>query len=339
VLVALALWGGGGQLARAEPAPASKGVRLEVHRGPRAENCPDDAAIRAGVTAQLGYQPFSDPGDRVFVVVIDGADGRYSATVSLQDAAGHPVGLQQLTYRLTSCDELVEAIELAIAVAIDPLAVAPERAVTSQPSAPLKQGTGAASSTPPTTATTTATPNPTATLTSTATVQPRKEPTHRDWRISAGVAAAFSAAPTTVPSLSAGLEVRFPSYSIGLEARGDIASHQPVTGGNLRTSLLFGALVPCYYWRFLGACGLIGAGAEQSAGVGLKPSLTVSTPYFALGARAAADLALTRWLWVRPHVDLWVPIARTTVFAAEEQVWHTPAASPVAGLTLVVALP
>jgi hypothetical protein len=140
--------------------------------------------------------------------------------------------------------------------------------------------------------------------------------------------------------LSAGIELHLPHYSLGLEVRGNLPSHQTVPeGGTISTWQLVGAVVPCYRVGLFSGCGLIGVGAQWASGQGLQPSMSQITPYFAIGARIAADLPLESWLWVRPEVDLWVPTNRTTLTVADVFVWRTPAASPVVAVALVAALP
>jgi hypothetical protein len=341
------------RLASAEPPPVrARGIHLEVARTRGALNCPDQATLSKGIVALLGYDPFGVPVERVIVASLAGNRDGYSATVSLQASDGRPLGRQELSYEIASCDELASAIELAIALAIDPLALAPQSA---KPSVSAQGGPGAGDGGPDAkalagVAVPGGTPGPVATHSqprpeeppvedrSAASAEMQPEATRFDCRLSVAAAAAFGAAPTTVPALAVGVELHLSRASIGLEVRGDFAGHEAVPGGSISTSLLVAELVPCYHFGVLGACGLIGAGTQRSTGVGLEPSHSSSDPYLALGARVCVDLAITSWLWVRPEVDLWFPTTSITLTVADHQEWTSSAFSPVVGIALVVAL-
>jgi hypothetical protein len=328
-------------IAIASQAPVrAAGVRLEVSRASGAQTCPDEPTLREGVISRLGYDPFTQPVARVVLASFEGSSHGYSATVIMKDPQGRPLGLQELSYQLANCDELAAAIELAIAVALDPLAVKPQAAVGDGAGAtgaivaamPIVAANPTAISTP--TATATATTNPTATTT--AEVQGGAG--GHDLLVYAGVEAVFLATPSTVPALSAGVELRSAHVSLGLELQGNFAGHEAVGASSIGVSQLLAVLVPCYHWGFFGACGVIAAGAQQSSSTGLDPSLNPTTPYFALGARVAADLPLASWLWVRPQADLWFPTNRTNLQVAGVTEWRTPAVSPTIGVALVVPI-
>ena len=327
-------------VAFAEQPPAhARGIRLEVARASAARTCPDEATLREGVISRLGYDPFNLPVTRVVLASFEASSRGYAATVIMKDPEGRPLGLQELSYQLANCDELAAAIELAIAVALDPLAAKPEAAGVKS------VGTAAAivAVTPTTTATSTTTVTATPMTTTavpgaTATAELPGQPSGMDWLLYAGVDAVFLATPTTVPALSAGVELRFARASLGLEVQGNFAGHEAVGTGSIGVSQLVAVLAPCYHLGFFGACGVVAAGAQQSSATGLDPSFNATTPYFALGARVVADLPLAKWLWVRPQVDVWFPTNRTNLQVAGVTQWRTPAASPAVGVALVVPI-
>jgi hypothetical protein len=150
-----------------------------------------------------------------------------------------------------------------------------------------------------------------------------------------GAGAAFGDTPTVVPAIFAGFELRFARLSLGLEARGDFAGHETVPAGSFSTWLLLGELVPCYHLGLFGACGLIAAGARNSKGDAQHSS---TTPYFALGARAAVDLPLLKWFLVRPELDLLIPTTSVTLDVADLPAWNSPPVAAVAGIALVAVL-
>src|SRR5262245_18316564 len=83
---------------------ASKaGLRSEYVRGPGAERCPDRAAVIAEVGARLGFNPFSDGGDRVVrCEIVRHGDG-LRARIDAWDAAGRSTGARTLTGRRDDC--------------------------------------------------------------------------------------------------------------------------------------------------------------------------------------------------------------------------------------------
>jgi hypothetical protein len=322
------------RLASAEPPPVrAHGIKLEVERARGALSCPDQATISKGVVERLGYDPFGNPVERVVVASLDGSSEGYSATVTLQGVDGRRLGRQALNYEIDNCEELALVIEFAIAVAIDPQAVIPQSATREASARGQQPGPGAtvAAPLPPL-------EDPRVEKPSAVSGELTQEPPRFDGRLSVAASAAFQAAPTTVPALEVGLELHLPRASLGLGVRGNFAGHENASEGSITTSLLVAELVPCFHLGVLGACGLIDAGVRRSAGIGLTPAHTVSDPYFALGARVAVDLAITRWLWVRPQLDLWIPTTGTTLTVAGTRVWDSPAVSPAAGIALVAAI-
>lgn len=354
----VAIFAGGTQGALAQPISGeSKGVRLEVERQRGAESCADERAIRDGVITRLGYDPFTSPVNRIVLASIQRTEQGYSAAVRLQSPDGRPLGVQHLEYQVSSCDVLTAAIELAIAVAIDPVAARSEAAGPLQPVpavpspsilGPVLEPSALAPSLATVTAkqgaeTTTSLPVATASAATPAVGESPKiaKSAHQrtsDWRLSTGGGAAFASAPTTVPALFVGLELRLTRVSLGLDVRGDFAGHKAVSGGSIATSLFIGEVVPCYHWSVLGACGLAAVGARHSTGVGLDPQHSADTIYFALGVRAALDVPVTDWFWVRPEIDFSVPTTGVTLNVANQPVWVSPAVSAFAGLALVAAL-
>jgi hypothetical protein len=91
--------------------------------------CPGESALRGGVGARLGRDPFvENHRDVIAVNAVEAVDGLV-LTVELR-SAGDLVGVRTLTGRRQACAELVSRAALAIAVLLDPLApVVPQSAV------------------------------------------------------------------------------------------------------------------------------------------------------------------------------------------------------------------
>jgi hypothetical protein len=129
---ALAVW-----LALVATATAAEPPRalLLYARGGGAERCPDEAAVRAAVTARLGRDPFRDRPEEAELAIVVSVRRRgqaLEASIGLDDlhgAAGglpvgrEPIGRRRLRSRGADCKQLFAALELALALAIDPNAL------------------------------------------------------------------------------------------------------------------------------------------------------------------------------------------------------------------------
>jgi hypothetical protein len=115
MLCALGALAGRGE---ADPRPS---VRIEYDAPPE---CPDAIRVRAGVIGRLGYDPFASPVDpdvpRLFSVRIERGATGYVATIDVVD--GRTVTGTRTLRPQTSCGDAGDALELALAVAIDPAA-------------------------------------------------------------------------------------------------------------------------------------------------------------------------------------------------------------------------
>src|SRR5262245_34038263 len=120
-LLAVVLLGVDARSSFAEPRRA----QLRYARGPGAERCPDDATLRAAVTARLGYDPFTAvaDGDVTIITVAIARAGRGLRAVIDLEARGSPAGRRVLASPRPGCDDLAPTLELAISIAIDPLSL------------------------------------------------------------------------------------------------------------------------------------------------------------------------------------------------------------------------
>ena len=112
-------------LLAARPAPAAPpvppSVRLSYVLGRGAEQCPPEAALRRGVAARLGRDPFRAEGAQLVSIRVEATRAGLAATVEVRDAAGKAVGTRTVASSRRDCAELAAAVELAVAIAIDPL--------------------------------------------------------------------------------------------------------------------------------------------------------------------------------------------------------------------------
>lgn len=104
-------------------------ARLEVEHAPGVPLCTDAEVLESRVAVRLkGRTPFSAEAERLARVVLSRSGRTHVAEITVTEPDGRR-GVRQLEDR--SCDELVEAVALALAIAIDP-----RRAYGLEPAAP-----------------------------------------------------------------------------------------------------------------------------------------------------------------------------------------------------------
>src|SRR5438445_384015 len=111
----------------ATPANARDDIRvsLRYERSGAAAACADEGGMRDAVAARLGYDPFVATADQQLTILLDRRGGEWQARIDLADAARGKRGARSLSSRDKTCDELVSAVSLAVALAIDPMRFAP----------------------------------------------------------------------------------------------------------------------------------------------------------------------------------------------------------------------
>jgi hypothetical protein len=264
-------------------AAAPQTVRLVYARGDGAADCPDEPTLRTGIIQQLGRDPFlpADSADAPALTVtalVASSGPRMFGRIELVDALGHSRGARQLDGR--SCEELAPALELVIAMAIEPFTRLPP------PPPPA----------PP--------PSPRA-----------RKPRPIDGQISAGVLAALDAAPASALGFSMQVTVVRPHFSLGLELRGDLPTSAPsLLGGTVETALVAGLLAPCWRHQVLLVCALGGVGLERGAGGNYDHPARVDAFWAALGARLAFERILFDPIGLRLSADLLAPLTRSELY-------------------------
>jgi hypothetical protein len=312
-------------------APAVAAPRPRAHlvyaRGPGAERCPDEDALRAAVAARLGYQPFGEGEDTTIAVSIARSGRALRARIELADASGRTRGARQLSARGLDCAVLASTLELAITIAIDPLrALAPQPAPQPAAPAPSVERSDAES----------------------VEVTEVDEPAPRPERAPAGPAprvrlrgslgglAAIGTSPTVVFGFTVGFGLHWRFLSVDVEGRGDIPD---ATGNRLSASLVYGALVPCAHVGVLSGCALFAAGAQVGSDTESTVSRRVAARYLAAGARIALEIPwgipYSQWLALRVHADVLAPLQPVTLSLDGVALSHLPAASGSFGVAVV----
>ncbi|MGA7120005.1 MAG: hypothetical protein WBY94_07910, partial [Polyangiaceae bacterium] len=99
-------------------------MRLVWVLGERTQGCADRATIARRVVARLGREVFSESAPRSVEGVVQHEGDRWDAHLYVRDGDGSLFGSRYLSSTAPDCSALDAAVTLAIALAIDPDAVA-----------------------------------------------------------------------------------------------------------------------------------------------------------------------------------------------------------------------
>jgi hypothetical protein len=302
---------------------------------PAGEGCPDETAFRRLVALRLGYDPFvvsteaAHAKRKLAVVVPRATEGR--ATVTLVDARTKAtLGERKLNDPGAPCAELVSSAAFASSVAIDPAASL--RPPPTEPPPPAPPPEPAPAPTPTASPRDDRTPPPPAPSTSPAIV-----PSFR-----LGAHGGIGVAPAPSFGLTLGASVRRLFYSAGIEGRFDLPAADERDAGvaagarvTLRTSVIAGGANVCRHARArvvdLHGCVVAWAGAFRGESDGIPRRARETSPWFTVGPRLGAAIALFDQLDFDLRVD--VPFAVTTIDLRVEDrvVWSTPTVSVLFG--------
>jgi len=308
--------------ARANPA-----ARLVYVRGPGANECPDEDAVRRSVSARLGYDPFFLSAPTTIFVEVSRDGERFAAVVKLIDNQGVERGMRRLESHTRGCGDLVGTLALTISLVVDPVSLAiapsPPDASVASPAAPAKS-----EAPPPTLA-------PVAAPASEAPSPPAAPPPHAP-RFSAGVTVLGSLGSALAPTAGAAVfgGARRSWVSVRLEARGDLPASAPSPPA-ARSWALFGSAVPCAHWGSAFACAAIGLEWVHATGdvASPRPAETLVT---VVGGRLGLEVAATEGFALAAFAESLVPLQEPRIETSEGATLH--AFSAVAGDVGISAL-
>jgi hypothetical protein len=285
-------------------------VRLDVVRKGDTKTCPDDAALRREVAAQLGSDPFDDGATPSVAVVVSKRVGGFAAEITRRTAAGETQGTRTLTS--TDCTELFAATAEALAILLQPPIVpnGPPKPPEPEP-APAREPTPIP-----------AQPEETHPVKHESASRPAV-------RVAAGALGAMGSAPAPALGFTVHVGVSLPRVYLGVEGRGDLEASKPIARGmRAGSSLLLGAFASCGELSVVLLCGLAAAGAIH--GVAYK---TDTTPWAALGLRLAPGIRVGRFD-ARVQADLLASLVRTTLRVTGVDVWSAPPVNGALGLVV-----
>ncbi len=315
----------------ARPALATPSAKLTYLRGPGAERCPDEDALRKAVSARLGYDLFFPWASKTVVAEITHTAGRkgFRGRVKIVDAQGLVRGERALDATSDDCAEIMRALALAISIAVDDLdldAVPPPAPAPVPPAAepglepappPSPAETGQPGSPPPPDR-----PRP-----------PRPDvPRRLSFEGWITPLASVGVAPEASLGVVAAAGVRYGLVSLSLEARGDLPASGGDTSGKVQTFLVLGSVAPCLHApRPLFVCGLASLGTFQEQGTDLQHPRSGAAPFRAVGGRIGVELPLSSLVFFLAHVDGLGTLTRHTVQIDNQEAFTLPAFSASVG--------
>jgi hypothetical protein len=279
------------------------------------------------VATRVGYDPFFLWADKTIVAsVMRAQPSGFVARVHLVDSAGADHGMREL-HTDGKCDDLLGAAALAIAIAIDPLLLAPQQ------TAPEEAPPATASAPQPAVVAQTV-PAPL--------VVPSEPPVDRDTLrldATAGAVASLGVAPAPAAGLSIGGEARWHRVSLELEARVDApAGRVYATPSGLRSVSSFLAaatLAPCVHTALLLGCALVQLGSVQASAAVSTPSAG-SAPWVAAGARVGSTIGIGKGAELRLRADVLANLDRAQIGIDNAEVWKAPLICASYGLDVSV---
>ena len=313
-------------LAFAAPARAKPSATFSYARPAGDASCPDETALRGMITSQLGYNPFTATSNLGVEASIERSGGRLRGRVVLR-RDGKPDG-ERLLEAANDCSNVANALALTVAVAIDTLD--PERSAA-PPAAPSVPAPAEKDPAPPS-------PE--------VAVAPRGAEPAAASPVPAATSPAvrFSLAPRVsggvAPAASFGAVVslgeRWPSVSVGIEARGDLPAFVPLSiGGELGTSVVLGGAAPCVHLRRFVACAVFAVGSLRGESRGVQNPGSDYGLFGAAGARLGLELPLSKAIALRPEVEGLAAWARPDLRFDGRSVWTAPPVSGSFGLAVV----
>ena len=273
--------------ASAEAAPSA---RLVYVREKGAEDCPDEAALRAAIVTRLGYDPFLPEASATLFATISRDPNVFHGRVKLVDESKVARGARDLDH--PRCADLVDAMALTMSIAIDP------RSLSGPVPSPTPTPTPLDVPVPE--------PEPVPVL---APPSPPPIPAPDPRPLSHPFAAlsptiTFGSAPAAAIGLvgSVGLHAR--PFSLALEARGDLPASAVVPLGTVSTSFLGATLAPCVLRGVATVCLLGTVGRLFAEARGIQNPRTDAALHAFGGARIGISESLTDAVELRANVDL-----------------------------------
>jgi hypothetical protein len=313
-------------------------MRLDYTRGPGAERCPDEHAVRHFLIGEFGYDPVQPNAATTLTISIARVGRTLHVALQLEDSTGN--SLWDDGFDEPNCETLVRHSALKAKINIGYVLRPPSAAPGPAPLAPPLPPPALA---PPTVAPPPPAPAPHRALSPTPQSAPTPAPAPSErLRFQVGLDALGHIGVT--PSVSAGgaLSVELVGRDFGLAVQGRVAaSVAPAElesfNGSVPTHSLFAAvtLAPCYRRGVFVGCAVLDVGTLRFWYSGR--ALTAEPRLVAFGVRPALEVPLTARFALRASVEISTIVTRTMLFYHWREIWRTPHVFGAAGAGVVAA--
>jgi len=265
-------------------------ARLDYQRGDGAEQCVDEAALKALVVERVGHEVWAEDAPLTVHVVIEKQDdGALWGHVAVLDGDGNKTGERDLRSIKQDCVDLSAAVALGISMVLDPDAVLgllePEPATT-PPQAAVRPRRRAAGR-----------------LLGIVPPRPRDAPSFSGFvDVGGGGVVGLGGGLSPVVLVASGIHHRM--LSLALEGQW-MAPATLVLAPNARvtTAVQSIGVVPCLDAGVLTACGVARVGGFVASSRGLAGARTIVRPLVMAGGRLGLQIPITQHLWLTLHAQ------------------------------------
>ncbi len=289
------------------------------------DGCPSRGQVLSQIVARLGFDPFRGEAEATSELWISlRKDDRGPIAVVERREDGKALGERVL--RATSdCVELTAAAALAGSILIDPTGAMARREAPRSAPAPEP---GASRAEDPWSEPVTI-------------VAPRRPEPRLGFLLGTRALASAGLAPAPSVGLAIDAALRRDHLEVRLEVRGDlpVESERRNAGAGVSTSLLTGAVAPCWASGGLRLCGVLMAGALLARSDGISPAERDATAFAGVGVRPMLATRLTGPLYLVGSVEGLLLLRRLALELRGEEVWSSPIVAGTAGLGVAVLFP
>jgi hypothetical protein len=318
-------------------AAATPNVRLSYSEGPGVSGCPPERTLRNAVVSRLGEDPFAPGGTRVFEARIRVQGRALEGVVRLVDEQGNHAGHRRFESSHAECAELIQALALAISLAINPnLASTEESAISPADDPPRASPSADRTASEPTSVS--RPPQPAAEQ---APASERQEGSPWPWRFTLGAAVngAVGAGPEPAVGALAFGRIRRRYASVALEVRYDAPFEHAVGADSVHSSMWAGAIAPCLHLAFARGCGLLLAGDVGAGSHGVDAPQNPHALFLASGLRAGVEWPVIARLGFTAQLDGLLTLKPVRIVLDGRPVWTTPLASSALAVGAVWQIP
>ena len=282
--------------------------RAQLHWAATASSC-EVGALRQAVEQRLGYDPFVERADTQVTVAVTGTSG----VVKIFRA---DVAAAQRTFApAADCRTLLDAMGLALAVAIDPLLMT--RTQPGAPVAPRAESEPTRVTAPP------VNPAPAVREVPTVVATPVVP-----WRIAllAMTGLELGTQPASLWGIRATVRVSRDHFGISLGPFLTFPSRAALDGGGSVDVTGAGAdLAACVHFWPVSGCVASRVGAIRFDGRDLVSARRGWTPSAFIGPRVALEVPQTSAIAFSAAAELWFPLVRTRLVVGDSAAWEQPA--------------